>query len=1189
MTEPRETPETFWTRLAGYFVDAKPVVVLLLLLLVGGGVAFAPFPWELPFPRDPIAVDAIPDIGENQQIVFTEWPGHAPQDVEDQITYPLVSTLLGLQGVRTVRSTSMFGFSSIYVIFEDRIDYYESRTRLLEKLASLPRDLLPAEVSPMLGPDATALGQVFWYSLQGRTPDGTIAGGWDLHELRTLQDYTIRPALQAVPGVAEVSSVGGHVAEYQIDVDPEALLAAGVTLDQVARAASAANLDVGARTLEVNGVEYVIRGLGQLEEPDDLLSAVVTVRDGTAIHIADVAHVSLGPASRRGLLDDAGAEAVGGIVVVRYGENPLAVIQRVKAAIEELAPGLPARTLEDGTVSKVTIVPFYDRTGLIYETLGTLSSALWQQLLITILVVLVMLRSLRGSVVVSAILPLGVLFAFVAMKAVGVDANVMALAGIAIAIGTMVDVGIVFAENITGHLDEAASERPSWPARARIVRRAAGEVAPAVLTSVLTTVVSFLPVFALTASEGKLFRPLAWTKTFALIGAFVVALLVVPSLSHVLLRPRRESADAPEGWRAWLRPEHLLDALIVAGVAVVLTMDWEPLGPEAGLVGNLLFVGVSITVVLGGFALFRRAYPRLLSGFMAHKAAFLAMPTALLLLGLTSWKGIEWWIPSFLEGAADRMGLSEVFPGLAEDDEAAFDEGSFLFMPTTTAHASFGEARALLQTMDAAIAQIPEVDRVVGKLGRADSVLDPAPISMFETLVLYGPEYGENEEGERVRLWRDHIRSPADIWQEIVKAARIPGLTGAPVLQPISTRIVMLQSGMRGRVGLKLRGPDLPTLEAFGRRLEAALRGVEALEASTVFAERTVGKPYLELEVDREAAAAYGLQVAAIERTLATAIGGRVVGQALEGRVRRDVRVRFMHEERDDPDDLLRVPVALPSGGTVPLGQVASLRYVRGPQFMRAEDTFLTSYLTFDPAEGVTAVEAVEAARTHLNQLVDSGELEVPAGVSWRFAGTYENQQRASQRLMILVPIALLLVLLLLYFQFRSVAVSLTIFAGVAVAMAGGFTLLWLWGRPGFLDVGDLAQVFQVGPVPLTVKVWVGFIALVGIAVDDGVVMATYLKQRFADPPRSVGEVRAKVLEAGLRRVRPCLMTTATTVIALLPVLTATGRGSDVMRPMALPVVGGMTVELLTLFVVPVLWALRWEIKLRRQNAADRT
>ncbi len=1182
MSAPRET---FWSRLTGFFVDAKPAVVLVLLLLVGGGVAFAPFPWDVPFPRDPIAVDAIPDIGENQQIVFTDWSGHAPQDVEDQITYPLVSTLLGLQGVRTVRSTSMFGFSSIYVIFEDGVDYYDSRTRLLEKLASLPRDLLPSDASPTLGPDATALGQVFWYSLQGRAPDGSIVGGWDLHELRTLQDYTIRPALQAVPGVAEVSSVGGHVAEYQIDVDPEALIAADVTLDQVARAASAANLDVGARTLEINGAEYVVRGLGQIEQPDDLLSAVITVRDGTSIRIRDVAHVTLGPASRRGMLDDEGAEAVGGIVVVRYGENPLAVIQRVKAAIEELAPGLPVRTLEDGTISKVTIVPFYDRTGLIYETLGTLSSALWQQLLITILVVLVMLRSLRGSVVISATLPLGVLFAFVAMKAVGVDANVMALAGIAIAIGTMVDVGIVFAENITGHLDDAASEHPDWRARAEIVRRASGEVAPAVLTSVLTTVVSFLPVFALTASEGKLFRPLAWTKTFALLGAFVVALLVVPALAHVLLRPRREQAQGPKGWRAWLAPGHLFDALIVVGVAVMLTVDWEPLGPEAGLVGNLVFVGIAIAAVLGGFALFRRAYPLLLEVFLAHKAVFLAAPALLLVLGLTSWKGVAWWAPSFLQEPIAASGLDETFPGLQEDDEASFDEGSFLFMPTTSAHASFGEARELLQTMDAAIAQIPEVVRVVGKLGRADSVLDPAPISMFETLVLYGPEYGENEQGERVRLWRDHIQTPDDIWDEIVKAARMPGLTSAPMLQPISTRIVMLQSGMRGRVGIKLRGPDLQTLETFGREVEAALRDVEALEATTVYAERVVGKPYLEIEVDREAAAAYGLQVATLQNTLATAIGGRVVGQALEGRTRYDVRVRLMREERDEPEDILRLPIALPGGGTVPLDQVAELRYVRGPQQMRAEDTFLTSYVIFDPAEGVTAVEAVEAARDHLQRLVDSGDLEVPSGVSWRFAGTYENQQRASQRLMILVPLALLLVLLLLYFQFRSVAVSLTIFAGVAVAMAGGFTLLWLWGRPGFLDVGNLATVFQAGPVPLTVKVWVGFIALVGIAVDDGVVMATYLNQRFADAPKTVREVRAKVLEAGLRRVRPCLMTTATTIIALMPVLTATGRGSDVMRPMALPVVGGMAVELLTLFVVPVLWSLRWELRLRWQKA----
>ena len=1154
-------PKGLWERTAGFFIDSKPAVVLVLILLVGAGVSFAPFDWDLGIPRSPIAVDAIPDIGESQQIVFTEWPGRAPADVEDQVTYPLASALLGLQGVKTVRSTSMFGFSSIYVIFEDDADFYASRTRLLEKLSSLPPSLLPPDATPTLGPDATALGQVFWYSLEGRDPDGALVGGWDLHELRTLQDFTIRPALAAVPGVSEVSSIGGHVAEYQVDVDPELLVAHGVTLQQVAEAARDANVDVGARTMELSSVEYVVRGLGQLEDVRDLESAVVSAHGPTPVRIGDVATLTLGPASRRGVLDDGGAEIVGGIVVVRYGENPLAVIERVKAAIAELAPGLPERTLEDGTRSRVTIVPFYDRTQLIHETLDTLSTALVQQVLITLLVVLIMLRAFRGSVVVAVVLPLGVLFAFVGMKLFGVEANVMALGGIAIAIGSMVDVGIVFTENISAKLDEHPGA--TWSQRAPIVRAATAEVAPAVLTSVATTVVSFLPVFALTAADGKLFRPLAWTKTFALVGAFAVAFLVVPALAHLLLRPSAETGRALH--------RRAFDVLIVVVLGVALTLDWQPLGPGAGFLLNAIFVALSLAFILGAFEWFRLSYARLLRTFLAHKVAFAAIPIAVVLVGLAVWRGV----PSLVEP-------------LPEADVPPFDEGSFLYMPSTTPHASLREAKQMLQTIDAAIAQIPEVERVVGKLGRADSTLDPAPLSMFAPMVFYRSEYGVDENGERVRQWRDHIRTPDDIWDEIVAAGSHPGVSGAPVLQPISTRIVMLQTGMRGRVGIKVRGPDQDTIEAFGLRIERALRDVPQVNASSVFAERMAGKPYLELDIDRDALARYGLRVATVQQTLAMAVGGQTVSWAIDGRVRRAVRVRVMREQRDDLESLRALPVALPAGGTVPLAELAHAHYARGPQMLRAEDTFLTSFVLFDPARRVTDVEAVDAARAHLERLVRDGVLEVPDGVSWRFAGTWENQQRSSARLMILVPVALILVLIFLYLQFRSVAVSMAIFAGVAVAFGGGFALLGLWGIEPLWDHW-LGDVLHAAPEPLTVGVWVGFIALLGIAVDDGVVMATYLKQRFADAPTTRDEVRDRVVEAGTRRVRACLMTTATTILALLPVLTATGRGSDVMRPMALPVVGGMLVELLTLFVVPVLWSWGWETKLRVTDARTET
>lgn len=1175
MSDERE-PRGFWSAIVGFLVDSKVVVFLLVALLVIGGLIVAPLDLEElgidgeHLPRAPVSVDAIPDLGDNQQVVFVEWAGQAPRDVEDQVTYPLTTALLGLQGVRTVRSTSSFGFATLYVVFEEGIGFYDSRTRLLEKLASLPPDLLPPDVAPTMGPDATSLGQVYWYTLEGRDADGNTVGGFDLHELRTLQDFTVRPALQAVPGVSEVASVGGHVVEYQIEVDPEQLRSLGLTLGQVANAARNANSDVGARTLELNDVEYVVRGLGRLRDPDDLENAVVVVRDDTPIRLGDVARIGLGPATRRGALDDAGAEVVGGVVTVRFGEDPFEVLGRVRDAIGEIAPGLPRRTLDDGTEAQVTLVPFYDRSELIREVQSTLTGALWQQLLVTLVVVLLMLRSLGSGLLVSLLPPLGVLFAFVGMKAFGVQANVMALAGVAIAIGTMVDVGIVFTENVTASL----RRRPFGTPRRPTVIRAAAEVAPAVLVSVLTTVVAFLPVFGLTGAEGKLFGPLAWTKTLAMIGAFVVALVVVPPAAHLLLargRQRSESESESESGRRILGRAAVI--LVAAAAAVALAIGWAPLGPTGSTVGQLAFVAASVAILVGGAELFRRVYPAVLRFVLINKGAFAVFPVALIVLGAFSWLGAPKTV--FGESAA------RLFPGLRPADVPPFDEGAFLYMPTTMPHASFGEALELLQRMDAAIAEVPEVDRVVGKLGRADTPLDPAPISMFETMIFYRPEYAPGPDGEPVRQWRDDVRTPHDIWEAITRAADLPGVTDAPVLQPISTRIIMNQTGMRGRVGLKVHGPDEETLETFGVRLEEALRNVPELRPESVQAERTMGKPYLELVLDRDALAARGLTVDHVQSEFATAIGGRQVGFAIEGRARRKVVVRYPREERHEPEALLELTAMSPSG-PVPIGEVASLRYVRGPQMIRAEDTFLTSYVLFDPRKDVTDVDAVGAAEAHLDALVEDGSLVVPEGVRWRFDGTYRNQIRASRSLMLLGPLALLIILMLIYLQFRSLFAAFAIGAGVLVAGAGGFVVLWLWGLSPGLAATGLGQVFGLGPVPLTVAVWVGFIALAGIAVDDGVVMATYLDQRFRDrPPTTPREVRAAVLEAGRRRIRPCLMTTATTLLALLPVLTASGRGGDVMRPMALPIFGGMLFELLTLFVVPALWSWRAERRLR--------
>ena len=1222
-------PQGNWETGIGWFVDNKLVVFLLTAMLIVGGLSVSPFDAEIGvLPRDPVPVDAIPDIGENQQIVFTTWPGRSPRDVEDQVTYPLTTALLGIPGVRTVRSSSALGFSTVYVIFNDSVDFYWSRSRVLEKLSSLPPGTVPGSVTPTLGPDATALGQIFWYTLQGQDAEGNVVGGWDPDELRSIQDWTVRYALQSVVGVSEVASIGGFVREYQVDVDPEALRAHGVSIGQVANAVRRSNLDVGARTLEINRVEYLIRGLGFVESLEDLEQTVVVAREHTPIRVRDVAQVVEGPALRRGALDDAGAPAVGGVVVARYLENPRQVIDNVKERIAEIQQGLPRRTLEDGTVSQVTIVPFYDRTTLINETLGTLSTSLYQQVLITIIVVLVMLQNLRSSVLISSILPLGVLGTFILMKATGVDANIMALGGIAIAIGTMVDIGIVFVENIEQHLDDA--DTPAE--RVVATRRAAAEVAPAVLTSVLTTIVSFLPVFGLTATELRLFAPLAFTKTFAMGAALMISLLLIPGAALVVLRrrpgpPATDTHGAQRLARSVFRATHLRDWLLaIAGVVllttsvlagllvmglgvwrlarplvssraatggtmaenvltigvvtVLLTADWLPLGPSNGLFLNVLFVGGIIAIVLGSFRLFERSYSGALTWVLEHKKTFLVAPLGLALFGATAWLGFDTmfgFVPQVVRTSRPVAMVAHAFPGFGREFMPPFDEGSYLYMPTTMPHASMGEALDMLSTMDAAIAQIPEVDRVVGKLGRVDSALDPAPISMIETIITYHPEYRTESDGTRVRQWREHIRTPRDIWTEITAEAELPGVTSAPVLMPINARIVMLQSGMRAPLGIKVKGPSLEVIEAFGFSLEGVLKDVPSIRGETVFADRVVGKPYLEIDLDREAIGRFGLTIVDVQDVLQIALGGMTLTRTVEGRERYPIRVRYMREDRDSVEALERVSVSTPSGAAIPLTQLADVRYVRGPQVIKAEDTFLTSYVLFDRVPDVAEVEVVEQARALIQDRLDAGTLELPDGVSFEFAGSYENQVRSEQRLLVLIPVALCMVFILLYLQFHRVATTVIIYSGVLVAVSGGFALLWLYGQPWFLNfalVGmPMRDLFQVGSVNLSVAVWIGVIALIGIATDDGVVMATYLKQVFErNPPRTLADVRARTLEAGSRRVRPCLMTTATTVLALLPVVTSQGRGADLMVPLALPALGGMAIELVTLFVVPVLY-----------------
>lgn len=1267
-------------RIIKYFLENRLVTVLILIGFIAWGIVTAPFGWQVgALPSDPVPVDAIPDIGENQQIVFTQWQGRSPQDIEDQISYPLTTYLLGIPGVKSIRSSSIFGFSSIYIIFNEDIEFYWSRSRILEKLNSIPSGLLPESVQPTLGPDATALGQVYWYTIEGRDGDGNPTGGWDLHEIRTVQDFYVKYGLNATEGVSEVASIGGFVQEYQIDVNPDALLAYNIPLHRVMTAVKQSNKDVGAKTIEINQAEYLVRGLGYIKSVEDLEKAVVAVQDNVPIRVKDVGVVSLGPATRRGLLDKDGAEVVGGVVVARYGANPLEVINNVKDKIKEIAPGLPKKTLADGTESQLTIVPFYDRSQLIYETLGTLEEALSLEILISILVVIVMVYNLRASFLISSILPISVLMVFIAMRYFGVDANIVALSGIAIAIGTMVDLGIILSENIIKHLDEAPAEQKLITT----IYNGSAEVATAILTAVSTTIVSFIPVFTMQAAEGKLFGPLAFTKTFALVAALIVSLLILPTLAYwffgariknervqkivnigliligtgglifgqiwggimlvffgsiVFFKTWYQKKESSEKWYSSLIDKAEL-ILAVIGVVWLLGKYWLPLGASSSVFTNVLFVSLLVGVILGAFTLLQYYYKPILKWCLDNKIKFMLLPTLLILLAANIWLGFNS-VFGFLAKGFDTIGveiqptkvwstLAHTFPGVGEEFMPSLDEGSFLLMPTSMPHSGIEYNRKVVGQLDMLLTNIPEVDLTVGKLGRVESALDPAPISMYENVINYKPEYMVNQSGHRVRFkvdegrfelkdgsfvsnedalqkgikqdqlieddngkyfrnWRPEIQSPDDIWNEIIKVTKIPGVTSAPKLQPIETRLVMLQTGMRAPMGIKVYGPDLQTIQDFGLQLEEILKQVPSVKTEAVFADRIVGKPYMHLNINREQIARYGLSIEDVQQTIETAIGGMKVTTTVEGRERFPVRVRYPRELRDDPESLAKVLIPTPTGVQIPLGQLVEIEYVRGPQAIKSEETFLVGYVLFDKRDGYAEVDVVNDAQRTILERIDNGELDVPSGISYKFSGSYENQVRAEKRLAIIVPVVLGIVFLILYFQFKSTTTSLMVFTGIAMAFSGGFIMIWLYGQDWFFNFTllgiDFKDLFQIKTINLSVAVWVGFIALFGIATDDGVLMGTYLDQSFnRNRTQTIPEIRNAVVEAGLRRIRPAVMTSATTIIALLPILTSTGRGSDIMIPMAIPAFGGMAVAAITYFVVPVLYCMREERKLKKQ------
>lgn len=1101
-------------------------------------------------------VDAIPDIGEKQVIVYADWPGRSPQDVDDQVTFPLTTSLTGTPGVKAIRSMSGFGFSMVFVIFKDDVDYYWARSRVLERM-NVAQTRLPAGVTPVLGPDATALGQIYWYTLEGE--------GFDLAELRSIQDWYVRYQLNAVEGVSEVASIGGFVKQYQIDIHPDKLRAHRVTLMDVYDAVRKSNIDVGAKVIEKNGVEFFIRGVGFIKSIEDIERIVIRQEGGTPLTVRNVATVQMGPDFRRGALDKAGVEVAGGVVLMRYGENPREVMKRVKAKIAQLEPGLPAKTLADGRASNVRIVPFYDRTTIVNQTIDTLKQTLAEEALLASVVIMVFLLHLRTTATVLATLPLAVALTFILMYLFGIDSNIMSLAGLAIAIGDVADMGIIMSENIYRRIASATEEEKRDKGHFGLVYEGATEVGRAIITAVSNTLVSFIPVFFLTDQEGKLFRPLAFTKTFAIGSSVMLAVTVVPLLCYLLFRPVK--------WRKQVTAAMAFGVGILAALGMQAAFVWglakEGLG-DGWLISAAVGVGVALCFVRmtretfvpmeenRASRLIAKGYGFALNWILAHKTIFLAVPVLILFAGLSVWA---------------RIGR-EFMPPL--------DEGSFLYMPSMLPQGSLSQAIEVNSAQDRAIASVPEVETVVGKIGRAESALDPAPIGMMESIIILKPE----DQWRRIKVerffsgWPSFIRKPltwvwpenrritkAEILDELKEKTAIPGVLPT-FLQPIQTRLVMLQTGFRAMMGVKIFGSDLREIERIGLEIEQLLREVPG--ATDIVADRIVGKPYIQIEIDRDRIGRYGVNIRDVQDVIEMSLGGMNLMETVEGRERYPVRIRLARDFREDAEAIQRISVPTAAGAQVPLAQLASITTVLGPQEIKGERGLLVGYVTMNTRER-DEVSVVNDAEALLQQAVKNGRLKLPTGYYWEWSGQFENQVRATARMKVLVPITLFIMFVMLYLGFKRWWIAPVIFFGVLVSASGGFIMLSLWGAN------------------LSVAVWVGFLVLFGVVDDDGVIIATYLEGIFKDREfGSIAEIRATVLEAGLKRIRPCVMTIATTVFGLMPIFWATGRGSDVMKPMAIPSVGGMAVSVITLFIVPCIFCAVEEWKWKRwQHKAE--
>jgi len=1023
----------------------RMLVILAVVFLVAAGL------WSM----RRVPLDAIPDLTDVQVILYTKWEGRSPDLIEDQVTYPIVSALISAPRVRVVRGLSDFGFSYVYVIFEDGTDLYWARSRVLEYLKQITARL-PEGVSPVLGPDATGVGWVFQYALVDET------GRHDLSDLRGFQDWTLRYWLAAVPGVAEVASVGGFVREYQVQVDPNRLSAYGIPLSQVIESIRAGNNDVGGRVIESAGTEVMVRGRGYLSGVEDIQQVSVGAVNGTPIRVADVARVTIGPDMRRGVVDlDGRGEAVGGIVLMRSGENALNVIRRVKEKIREVSAGFP---------EGLKLVVAYDRSTLIHRAIDTLRNTLVEEMAIVSLVIIVFLFHLRSSLVPILVLPIAVVIAFIPMYYFKVTSNIMSLGGLALAIGVLVDAAIVMVENAYRHLAEGGEA--ALRDRERTIVRASQQVGRSIFFSLLIIVLSFLPVFLLEAQEGRLFRPLAVTKTAAVAASSVLAITLVPVLMILFLRGR-------------FRPERE-----------------NPV--------SRFFIGI---------------YAPVLRAALRRRKLFLAV-NVLVVVAVIPFLG--------------RIGR-EFMPPL--------NEGTILYMPTTLPGISITEASRMLNLQDRMLMTFPEVERVFGKIGRAETATDPAPLSMVETIITLKPK----EE------WR-----PGMTWEKLTaemnEKLQFPGWPNIWWM-PIQTRQEMLTTGIRSAVGVKVLGKDLHQIDEIGRRIEGVLQGVRGTRS--VIAERVRGGYFLDFDVNREAAARHGIAVGDVEDVIETAIGGMMVTTTVEGRERYPVSVRYPRELRDDPERLGRVLVSAPGGAQVPIAQLAEIRRTEGPPMIRDENGSLAGYVFVDVADRDLGGYVEDAKRAVAR------EVKLPPGYAVAWSGQYEYQVRAKERLQLLMPAVLFSIFVLLYMTFRSASEASIVMLSVVYAMAGGVVLQLLLGYN------------------FSVAVWVGYIALYGVAVQTGVIMVVYLHEaldrRLSAGPVTAEDITRATLEGSVLRLRPKLMTVSTVMLSLLPIMWSTGTGSDVMKPIAAPILGGMVTSTIhVLIITPLIFAIMKERALRK-------